>query len=148
MDDAAVSEYITGTFDGVETVTANGDTFFFYDPTKMMPFATLVRSNFNDAASDLDRPGVYRLNVGVSKATFTGLFGERPALPDDAEAPTESPYDFAALDTLLPHPVYGRMYWVCILNPSAATFEATIQPLLAEAYATAVRKNDRRAARG
>jgi hypothetical protein len=35
----------------------------------------------------------------------------------------------------MPHPVvYGRMYWVCILNPSEATFQAVVQPLLAEAY--------------
>ncbi len=148
MDETAVSDYITGTFTGVETVSANGDTFFFYDPTKMMPFATLVRSNFNDTASDLDRPGVYRLNIGVSKATFVGHFGERPPLPDDADAPTSSPHDFTALDTLLPHPVYGRMYWVCILNPSDATFDETVRPLLAEAYEAAVRKQDRRAARG
>jgi hypothetical protein len=42
-------------------------------------------------------------------------------------------WDFTALDTLMPHPVYGRMHWVCVLNPRKGTFE-TIKPLLAEAY--------------
>ncbi len=33
------------------------------------------------------------------------------------------------VDRLLPHPVYGRMHWVCVLNPSAATFES-LRPCL------------------
>ena len=34
----------------------------------------------------------------------------------------------------MPHPVYGRMHWICVVNPSEATFE-TLMPSLAEAYA-------------
>ena len=49
------------------------------------------------------------------------------------------PYDFAALNELTPHPVYGWMGWVQTLNPSAARF-AELQPLLREAYALAVKK--------
>ncbi len=41
----------------------------------------------------------------------------------------------------MPHPVYGRMYWVCVLNPSKATFAKEVQGLLAEAYALAVDKH-------
>ena len=47
----------------------------------------------------------------------------------------------------MPHPVYGWMSWVCVLNPSAETFK-TMQPLLAEAYDLAVAKFAKRAARG
>jgi len=32
-----------------------------------------------------------------------------------------------ALDQLMPHPVYGRMFWVCVLNPSDVTFQK-VQP--------------------
>ena len=49
------------------------------------------------------------------------------------------------MDKLMPHPVYGRMYWVCVLNPSESTFE-TIRPLLDEAYEIAVKKYERLAA--
>ncbi len=42
--------------------------------------------------------------------------------------------DYAALDRVMPHPVYAAQSWVCVLNPSPETFEA-IKPLLAEAYA-------------
>jgi hypothetical protein len=34
------------------------------------------------------------------------------------------------------------MFWVCVLNPSAATFEV-VKPLLAEAYNLSVRKHAR-----
>jgi len=39
----------------------------------------------------------------------------------------------------MPHPVYGRNHWVCVLNPSEATFE-TLKPLLREAYDRAVER--------
>lgn len=42
--------------------------------------------------------------------------------------------DYAALDRLVPHPVYARQHWVSILNPSEATLEAVVKPLLAEAH--------------
>lgn len=35
-------------------------------------------------------------------------------------------YDFTALDTLMPHPVYGSLWWVCVLNPGPKSFE-TVQ---------------------
>ena len=75
-----------------------------------------------DAASDLSRPGVFRLNIGVDRATFEGLAGR-----------VEDP-DYAALDRFLPHPVYARQHWLCILNPSASTFEERVVPLLALAH--------------
>ncbi len=52
-------------------------------------------------------------------------------------------YDFAALDKLIPHPVYGRNHWVSVLNPSESTFES-IKPLLHEAHAIAMRRVERR----
>src|SRR4029078_5344547 len=104
-----------------------------------------------DHFSDLNRPSVFRLNIGIGKETFRSLFG-KPSLPaerDSAENGSEnaSGYDFTALDHVMPHPVYGRMYWVCVLNPSNETFETKVQPLLAEAYERAVGKYKRQAAR-
>src|SRR5581483_3929167 len=141
LDAAAITRYIQSTFEGVDVLVASkeggapeiswGDSFFIYDPNRDLPeahrfpFATIVTKDYGefDNASDLDRDGVFRLNVGVSRATFRSLFGE------------DQPFDFSALDRLLPHPVYGRQSWVCVLNPSAATFER-VKPLLREAYET------------
>ncbi|HJZ54921.1 MAG TPA: DUF6194 family protein [Gemmataceae bacterium] len=101
--------------------------FFFHGRQRKFPFATLTTADEYERFSDLKRPGVFRLNVGVSKQSFQSLFGGTGG------------HDFTALDQLMPHPVYGKMYWVCVLNPSPATFEA-VKPLLAEAYEMAVRK--------
>ena len=139
-EDAIISAIVQG-FEGVETATANGDTFFFYRDERMFPFTTLVMSDFNDSHSDLNRPGVFRLNIGVSKQTYQSLFGAQTFQGEDA-APG---HDFTALDTIMPHPVYGRQYWVCILNPSQATFEARVRPLLVEAHGLAAGKRSRRA---
>ncbi len=138
MDPTAVSRFITTEFSGVEAMDANGDTFFFAGPDRRMPFATLVRSNFNDAASDLDRPGVFRLNIGVSRATYQSLFGLDPARagPDGI---VETGHDFTALDRIMPHPVYAPQFWVCVLNPGAETWE-TVRSLLTEAHDRAARR--------
>jgi len=119
-----------------------GDTFFIHDPernlggSRRFPFATIVTQDYGDFddKSNLNRPGVFRLNIGVSKETFRDQF------PDDRE------HDFTALDTLILHPVYGVNHWVSVLNPSDETF-ATIKPLLDEAYETAVRRNRDRSPR-
>lgn len=145
MDEAAIRDYIARTFAGVDVEIASreggapeiawGDTFFIYDPEhkfegpRRFPFATIVTKDYGDFdnASNLDREGVYRLNIGVSKKTYESLF------PDNGE------HDFTALDTLIPHPVYGRNHWVSVLNPTEATFES-LMPLLAEAYEIAARR--------
>ena len=129
MDEAAIIKFITDTFAGVEVVTASGDSYFCYGSDHRFPFATLVTGDRHDQFSNLDRPGVFRLNVGASKQTFQSLFGTSP----------EGGYDFAAFDRIMPHPVYGKMNWVCVLNPSAETFEV-VKSLLAESYETAAKR--------
>ena len=150
MEEAAIIQYVADTFPGVDIVRpepgaepaiAVGDTFFIYDPgrdlaaERRFPFATIVTKDYGDfdCASNLNRPGVFRLNIGVSKPTCQALFGADETAGND--------YDFAAFDRLFPHPVYGKMHWVGVLNPSDTTFRDTIRPLLAEAYEIAVRRH-------
>ena len=154
MNESEISQYITGTFEGVDVVVASGDSFFFYNsdrnvaPDHRFPFVTIVTSDINDQFSNLNRPSVFRLNIGIGKQTFHSLFGAPTALPSVSAADSgeiSRNYDFTNLDQLMPHPVYGRMLWVCVLNPSDETFETTVRQLLAEAYDLAVSKHKRRA---
>ena len=105
-------------------------------PQRRFPFATIVTKDYGefDNASNLNRPGVFRLNIGVSKETFQRLFDSPPGGGDAAAT-----YDFSALDQLMPHPVYAPQSWLCVLNPSAETYQS-VQSLLADAYQNAVRK--------
>jgi hypothetical protein len=138
-DPDTISHYVVDTFPGVDLVTAMGATFFSLDPEKHWPnFATIVTTDEHDMGSPSNlsaRPDVYRLNIGMSRQTFDRLVG-------DASDP-----DYAALDRLLPHPVYAQQHWVSILNPSAATFESVVKPLLKEAHdrVAATRARHRRA---
>ncbi|HEX9130807.1 MAG TPA: DUF6194 family protein [Ktedonobacteraceae bacterium] len=157
MNEAEISQYITRTFEGVDVVTDSGNSFFFYNPDKNVPpdhrfpLVTLVTSDLYDQFSNLNRPSIFRLNIGIGKQTFRSLFGES-SLPSDRDnaaisGENASGYDFTAQDQVMPHPVYGRMYWVCVLNPSDETFETNVRQLLAEAYDLAVSKYKRQAAR-
>lgn len=102
----------------------------------MLPFATIANTgNEYELISDLDRPGVFRLNIGVSRQTFQSLFGTGKV--------DVSHYDFTVLDTIMPHPDYAAQYYVCVLNPGEATFEQ-VRALLAEAYELAVKRETKR----
>ena len=104
----------------------------------MHAFATIASNgNEYEQISKLDRAGVYRLNIGVSRETFRSLFGTKKINPGD--------YDFTRLDTLLPHPDYSSQFFLCVLSPSEATFE-TVRPMLAEAYDIAMNRYTKRLA--
>ena len=148
MDSSSIAKYIVGTFADIRPVAAWGETSFFYNPGRKLPrgiyFATIKdKDGDNDCASNLQRPGVYRLNIGISKQTYRALFGPQPARPA-AGGVVGTGHDFTVLDQLLPHPVYGWMSWVSVLNPSVTTFD-TVKPLLSEAYDLAVGKFAKRA---
>jgi len=106
-----------------------------------MPFATIVTKDYGDFdnASQLHRPDVFRLNIGVSRDTFRALFSAAPG----EQGEQGSTYDYAALDRLMPHPVYAPQSFVCVLNPSPDTFEA-VKPLLADAYGRVAIRHARR----
>jgi len=139
IDESFITSYITNTFENDETTVNLGYTFFFYRDDHMHAFATIASTgNEYEKISNLDRPGVYRLNIGLRRETFQALFGKGKI--------DLSPYDFTALDTIMPHPEYSSQHFICVLSPGEATFER-IRPLLAEAYDVAMKRYDKRKAR-
>jgi hypothetical protein len=76
----------------------------------------------------------------LDEGTITRYIASEFASVDVVVASDEN---FTALDRVMPHPVYGRNHWVCVLNPSDATFHS-VRPLLAEAYQIAVDRAGRR----
>ena len=144
-----MKRHIDEAFDGVDSLDHQGDTFYFYDPEetreRMHPFITIVTGDHYDTVSDLSRPGAYRINVGVTKATYMSLLGVPPKERDE-HGLLRTGVDHAANDTLMPHPYYASQYWVSVVNPGPATLD-TVRTLLAEAYEFAVRKHTNKAAR-
>lgn len=138
METKNILDYLRTTY-SVDVVEDSGNTFIFYNPGNQLPadhrfpFLTLVTNDLYDQVSDLSRPDVYRFNISIGKTTFRSLF------PDYAKTQDESRhYDYTALNHLMPHPVYGKMYWCCILCPAEDTFQQSLKPLLEEAYQQAI----------
>ena len=120
-----ITDWITSTYPGTVVAQAMGATFFSLDERQWPNFATIVTTDEHDmgAPSNLARDGVFRLNIGVGRATFERLVG------------TVEDADYAALDRIVPHPVYAKQRWIAILNPSRPTFDEVVKPLIAEAHA-------------
>jgi hypothetical protein len=124
-DPEAITQTILETWPETDVAEAMGARFFSLDPETHWPnFATIVTTDEHDEGdpSRLSRPGVFRLNIGVGRATFDRLV-----------ASIAEP-DYAAFDRVLPHPVYARQLWISILNPSDETFRDVVLPLLTEAH--------------
>lgn len=125
---------VVAAYSDTRMIEADGDVFAIHDPDgdyEQRPrqgWATIVNSDVNDTASDLDRPGVYRLNIGLPKTRYQELFG------------VEVDHDTTALDVVMPHPVYAGYHWVCVLNPEATWPQ--VRQLLDEAHGFAVRKHE------
>ncbi|MEU5940990.1 DUF6194 family protein [Micromonospora sp. NPDC047548] len=138
MDTDDMKRHISDSFEGVAAVDGGDDTYFVYDPLgdlpadRWLPFATIVTGDHHDTASALDRPGAWRLNIGLTRARYASVFATAPA--------GGAPVDHTVTDTLLPHPVYAPQHWVCVVNPGPATREL-VGELLADAYGFAVRKH-------
>ncbi|MEU2199142.1 DUF6194 family protein [Isoptericola sp. NPDC019482] len=113
-----------------------GDAFFYYAPdgqvpTTVQPYGTVVTKNYpDDTTCDLDRPDRWRVNVHVGRDRARRLVGGRE---QDAVAP----------DVLLPHPLYGDLGWVCVVNPGERT-GGVVLDLLRDAHEAARRRYERR----
>lgn len=134
---------LTERFSGLVPKATWGETSLFYNPNGALPngvyFATIKdHDGVNDSTSHLDRPGVFRVALGLPRARYEQLFGAQPARPPKGCAVATGD-DFTAIDVLMPHPVYAWMGWVQVLSPSQETF-TEIQPLFAEAYDATVSK--------
>lgn len=124
-----------------------GEKGIFYNPNGALKRGVYVltvkeKDGDNDKGSMLNREHVYRVNVGLRKETFIERFGYIPKRPLAGEI-VNMDFDFTVLDTIIPHPVYAWMGWVCVLNPSDKTFEA-FKGMIQESYAYAKEKFEKR----
>jgi hypothetical protein len=144
MNADAMRRHIEDAYDGLRVLDNAGDSFFLYDPAgdlppeRQHPFATIVTGDSYDTVSKLDRPGAYRLNIGLTRDTYVSLFGAAPKQRDD-QGVLVTGVDYAATDRLMPHPIYASQYWVSVVNPDQATLD-TVRRLLTEAHGYAARK--------
>jgi hypothetical protein len=125
-----------------------GETGLFYNPEKKLKKGIYLltfkeKDGEHDRASHLNRDGnFYRLNLGVSKKTFIQLFGSIPPRPTAGHV-VEMDVDFTSVNTLMPHPIYSWMAWVCVINPTSETLNK-LWPLTEEGYQLCVKKYERK----
>ncbi len=142
-----IINYCLENLKGVVLVNSWGERGIFYNPENKLKRGVYIltvkeKDGENDSSSNLNREGIYRVNLGVRKQTFLNLFGHIPARPPKGGV-VDMDFDFTETDKILPHPVYGWMSWLCCLNPSAETSEE-LKPLIVEAHAYAKEKFEKR----
>jgi hypothetical protein len=134
MTQAEVETFVSELED-VQRTENFGYSFFFVGDDHRLPFVTLANSdNDYDDVSNLNREGVFRINIGVSKETFKNLIGES----------SSEPVDYSLLNVFLPHPDYARQNFICILNPANENVQLT-KDLIVEAHSIAAVRRQRQA---
>jgi hypothetical protein len=135
MNQAEVETFVAGMQD-VQREDNYGYVFFFVGDDHLMSFVTIANAdNEWDSVSNLDRDGVFRVNIGVGRETFDQLIGK---------SFESEPLDYSALNTFLPHPEYAKQNFICILNPEGENVEK-IKELISEAHAIAAKRAGRKA---
>lgn len=105
-----------------------GDAFFYYAPGGRMPertqpYGTIVTKDYpDDTASELDRTHRWRVNIHVDRVTFRELTGEDPR-------GLMLPRDHAEADRVMPHPLYGALGWVAVVDPGESTTRLVLDAL-------------------
>ena len=134
MTQAEVEQFVAG-FNNVQRTEDFGYSFFFVGDDHRLPFVTPANSDSDfDNVSKLNREGVFRVNIGVSRETFENLIAE----------PNLQAIDYSGLNVFLPHPHYSRQYFVRMLNPSGKNVAAT-KKLIVEAHSIAAGRLQRKA---
>lgn len=146
MDAWQILNHCLDTLEGTVLDDSLGEMGIYYNPGLVRERGVYIltvkeQDSEQDKVSQLDREGVFRLNIGVPKQTHQKLFANTP-LPLETGGTAEVQYDYTALDTIMPHPVYAWMGWICVLNPSEETLQK-LQPFIKEAYDFAVAKFNR-----
>ena len=148
MEPKEIIDYCEKNVPDIRIVESWGETGVFYNPQNKFKRGVYIltikeKDGDNDKSSNLDRHGVYRLNIGVSRNRFLKHFAEIPARPSKGGV-IDMDYDFTQMGVLMPHPVYGWMSWVCILNPTVEYFNSSLKELVAEAYELSKQKAKKR----
>lgn len=138
-----IIDTITKQFSGLKVDRNWGEIGLFYNPDNLLKKGIYLltfkeKNGANDQSSNLDRDGFYRLNLGISKKSFIELFGSIPKRPP-AGGVIDMNFDFSQTDTIVPHPIYGWMAWICVVNPTEISFKK-ILPLIEEGYNLSLKK--------
>ncbi len=118
-----IKTYLFANFKDLTLLENDNDLFFMHKKNEKLPFVTIVTKDNNyDNVSNLNQDGFFRMNFAIDKETFESKFG---GLTDKKklEAYMNLGIDFTQQDIIMPHPTYGSMNWVCVINPSKNTFE-------------------------
>lgn len=142
-----IIQSLTLTFKGLKVINTWGEISLFYNPTNKHPhgiyFCTIKQKDSKyDQASNLNRTNTFRFNFAISKKKFIQIFQNIPKRPTKGKI-IEGEYDFALINKLQPHPIYGWMRWVAIVNPTQKSFNTFI-PLLRESYEKAKRSEEKK----
>ena len=130
-DPETIVDYIRQTYPETVVLEMTGTWFFSLDEKHWPNFATIVTTDEHDQASNLSRPDVFRLNIGVDRPTFQRVGRrERDARLHDPRSAVPPPrVREAALDQ---HH-----------QPERTTFEAVVVPLLELAHGRLAAARDR-----
>lgn len=137
MKSEEILNYCLQNLEGTVLVNSWGEKGIFYNPNNKLKRGVYVltvkeKDGENDKSSELDRAGIYRVNLGVRRQTFIDMFSYVPERPAKGGI-VDMDYDFTQTDKIIPHPVYAWMGWICCLNPSQNTFDK-LKPFITEAY--------------
>ncbi|WP_147917452.1 DUF6194 family protein [Ruania zhangjianzhongii] len=116
-----------------------GDVFFYFSADGEIPpgqpFATVITKDYPHEPAWQREAHSIRVNIHVGAPAFAELLGYAPG---ERSGPEPS-----AVDVLMPHPAYGELGWIAVVDPGTRT-SAIVTEQLGAAYRAARRRGERR----
>lgn len=130
IDNYGYVEYCTTSYGEKLTYKQDGIEIFFLDIQEF--------DMEDDKFSDLNNPDKYRLSLCLNKDEFNKLFSK--SCPYDKKYICYKECNHTRENTIMPHPVKNKEYFLQCINPSKDIFENVLKELISLSYKRARRE--------
>ena len=138
MDPYSIILYCLDNFSGVDPVDGHDGTTIYFDRGEGRKTFFINIKEFDtpdDKDSNLDRDGIYRVTIRLSKKSYDDLFSTQA----NNKYVLSQGCDYKKTNIIMPHKTLAKEYYVVCLSPTADLFNNILKYLVADAYREARR---------
>lgn len=122
---------LSNRYTGIVVKQAYSEKTFFYNPDNKLKngiYVCTIKEDDgpNDTSAKLSREGVYRISCGLTAHGYSARFGDKPKRAEKGYC-VNLPIVFDELNTIMPHPIYAWMNWVCVNSPQEDIFQTFLE---------------------
>ena len=133
MDPYSIILYCLDNFSNVDPVDSHDGTTIYFDRGEGKRSFFINIKEFDtpdDNSSNLDRDGIFRITIRLSKKSYDDLFGTQA----NNKYVQSKGCDYKQVNKIMPHKTLSKEYYIICLSPSNDLFNSILKYLIADGY--------------